>query len=119
MISRRLLDSYYGYSMRDICPHGFDAESGRHDAHFVSDVLQMNFGCTCAAISGRRDSHAAANIRVQEIFDRCHTALELNHCTTVGQGLIIVSKPSTFSGKPVRMRNVRNKHIGILLNGKV
>lgn len=119
MISRLLLNSYVGYSMREICPHGLDSRNKNHCAHFVSHVLQMSFGCTCASLKGRRNSYGAANVRVHEIFERCPTTIELNMCPTIGDGVIFVSKHNNFRGKPVRMRNVPKKHVGILLNGVV
>ena len=118
-MSRWLLNSYLGYSMRDICPHGLDARNNNHCAHFVSHFLQLSFGCTCASLKGRGSSYGAANVRVHEIFEKCPTTTELRMCPTVGQGLIFVSKHTNFSGTPVRMRNIPKKHVGLLLNGIV
>lgn len=103
--------------MRDICPHGLDATNKNHCAHFVSHVLQLGFGMTCARLRGQRGAGTAANVRVQEIFARCPHTRELLECPTTGSGLIFVSKRSNFAGAPTRIRNVPKKHIGIVIDG--
>lgn len=119
MISPWLLNSYLNKSMREICPYGLDDRSNNHCAHFVSHVLQLSFGCTCAYLKGRGGSFGAANVRVHEIFEKCPTTTELKMSPTVGKSLLFVSKHTNFRGTPARLSNVRKKHIGILLNGTV
>lgn len=119
MITRPLLDTYVGHSIAEICPHGFDATTGNHCAHFVCHALQLDFGLTCAAMRGARGAFGAANIRVQETFARCPSTREIRECPTTGHGLIFVSAPSNFRGTPTQIRNVPRKHIGIVLNGIV
>lgn len=118
----QLLNDYLGQGIRDICPHGFDAAGDNHCAHFVGHVLNLDFGLTCAAMKGRRGAAAAANLRVHEIFARCRETREMVECPTTGEGLIFVSGERNFrqrAAQPVRLRNVRKKHIGIVLNGMV
>lgn len=119
MITRQVLDSYVGHSMAEICPHGYDATTNNHCAHFVGHVLQLSFGLTCAAMSGARGAYSAANLRVHETFARCPSTRQILACPTIGEGLIFVSKASNFHGQPTQMRNVPKKHIGIVLNGIV
>ena len=65
---------------------------------------------------------AGANVRVQEIFDRCPKVEEFLSCPLAVEGLIFVSAPRNFvtraAARP-RMRNVPRKHIGIILNGTI
>ena len=84
----------------------------------MAHVLQLDFGLTCAAMK-RAHAKGGANIRVQELFDRCSDAAEVVECPTMGEGLVFVSAPSSFRGRPVRIRNVKKKHVGLLLNGTV
>lgn len=116
-LTAALLKDYEGYSMRDICPHGFDSTRENHCAHFVSHVLQLDFGATCTRLVGRRGAIGGANVRVQEVFGRCPATREVLECPTAGIGLIFVSAKRNFRGKPTRLRNVPKKHIGIGIDG--
>jgi hypothetical protein len=119
MLTTVLLRSYEGKSMRDICPHGYDNPGDNHCAHFVSHVLQLGFGMTCTRLRGVAGAMGAANVRVQEVFAQCVNPAEVLACPTTGEGLVFVSAPTTFRGSPVTVRNVRNKHVGLVLNGIV
>ena len=119
MLDRELLDGYLGFSMRDICPHGYDSEGDNHCAHFIAHVLQLGFGVTCASMRGRRGAPGAANLRVQEVFEQCPSTRELIECPSSGEGLIFVSDRRNFRGSPVQIRNVRKKHVGLMLDGKI
>jgi hypothetical protein len=110
------LNGYVGHPIKEICPHGYDRASDNHCAHFVSHVLQLGMGYTCAQARGRVDG---ANIRVQELFALCTSRQEILECPTAGEGLIFVSERSNFRGSPTRIDNVPKKHVGIHLNGKV
>jgi len=117
MLTLSQLMGYEGSNISTICPHGYDSSRLNHCAHFVSHVLQLSFGKTCADMTGR--GGAGANIRVQEVFDRCRNAQIVLACPSAGEGLVFVSAPSNFRGSPVTLRNVPKKHIGLLLDGTV
>jgi hypothetical protein len=118
MASLSTLLTYEGQTMRDICPHGFDDPGTNHCAHFVAHVLQLSFGVTCARLTGKRGT-PGANVRVHEIFAECPNPKEVLACPTTGEGLIFVSAASNFRGRPLRMRNVPKKHIGLVVDGIV
>jgi len=116
MITETLLNSYLGLHIADICPGRYTSDDDSHCAHFVSHVLGLDFRRTCGA---------GANIRVQEIFERCTGVYEFNSCPTVVSGLIFVSDTRNFIVNPRiapnghTIQNVSDKHIGIILNGKI
>ena len=116
MLTPSLLDTYVGHSISEICPHGYDNTGYNHCAHFASHVMQIDFGYTCARARGRM---GGANLRVQELFARCPDTREVLECPTTGEGLIFVSDRSNFSGAPTTIANVRRKHVGVMLNGRV
>ena len=114
MLTLSTLNSYVGHSINEICPFGYDKPVDNHCAHFVSHVLQLGLGYTCAP--GRSGS---ASVRVQELFPHCSNMREVRECPTVGEGLIFVSHKSNFQGSPVTIQNVPKKHVGIVFNGRV
>jgi hypothetical protein len=119
MVSLGTLLTYEGQTIRDICPHGFDASNKNHCAHFVAHVLQLTFGMTCARLVGHAGPAGAANVRVHELFAECPNPKEVLECPTRGSGLIFVSEAGNFRGTPIQMRNVKKKHIGIVIDGTV
>src|SRR5262245_55963 len=118
MLNLPLLTGYEGMDISTICPFGYDDPHDNHCAHFVAHVLQLDFGATCAGMKGKREL-GGANIRVKELFERCRDAEMVLACPTTGEGLIFVSAPGSFHGSPVQIRNVKKKHVGLMLNGTV
>lgn len=131
-IDTSLLDSYLGVHIDSICPHKFVAEN--HCAHFVSHVLQLQFGYTCEQRSNPR--HGGVNIRVHEIFSECPAAGEINSCPPQQSDCLIfvtavsnvtLARPANAAPGLERfmcigtntMKNVPKKHIGILKDGMV
>lgn len=110
MIDATLLNSYLGKNIKDICLYGFTDDAKNHCAHFVSHVLNLDFGYTCKG---------KANLRVHEIFQRCQNSYEFNSCPPVISGLIFVSQYRNFDAARKTMRNVPKKHIGIIYNGNI
>ena len=53
MLTPSLLETYVGHSISEICPHGYDNKGYNHCAHFVSHVMQIDFGYTCERAQGR------------------------------------------------------------------
>lgn len=113
MISADLLNSYVDKNIKDICLFGFTDDSKNHCAHFVSHVLDLNFGYTCKG---------GANLRVHEIFQRCPRVYEFNSCPSVISGLIFVSQIRNFrngrGGHRISLGDGR-RHIGIIYNGNI
>ncbi len=123
MLTASFLDqNYLGRHISSICPNGFDSDNKNHCAHFVSHVLNLSFGVTCRnLVAGANRNGAGGNVRVQEIFAQCPVVQEIVECTPDMKGLIFVSAPSNFqtTDNGTTIRNVPNKHIGILLGGIV
>ena len=115
MISKAQLDSFLGKTISEICLNKFHDNSANHCAHFVSHVLNLNFGFDCKAFKGGDQS--GANIRVHEIFDQCPSTSEINQSNSQTPGIIFISKSSNFvtSEAKTTLRNVPKKHVGILL----
>lgn len=137
MVSPALLDSYLDKPIGQICLSGYNSANDNHCAHFVSHVLGLGFGLTCAAMGSRAGRPLrGANIRVQEVFANCPEANQLNECSqALSAGLIVVSEARHFISRPGvvndarnlmsrlgrvhQIRNVPAKHIGIYCNGTV
>ncbi len=120
MLSNTLLNSYQGKPIDDICMNGYTDHDGNHCAHFVSHVLNLDFGATCRnlVVSNKRVAEGA-NVRVHEIFGRCSRVHEFISCPTLVSGLIFVSEHINFRGTPTRLRNIPKKHIGLIYNGSI
>jgi hypothetical protein len=105
-----LLNGYLGNNIIDICAFGFTDATENHCAHFVSHVLQLEFGYKCAR-NGRC-------IRVQEIFARCPDVGKF--ADRPGEAcLVFVTKAANVDLKRKTMVNVPKKHIGIFVNGTI
>ena len=64
-LSAELLNQYVGVNIVDVCAFGF-THKANHCAHFVSHVLQLEFGYTCG-----RGGRGGRCVRVHEIFAKC------------------------------------------------
>lgn len=119
-VTESLVNSYLALDIKDICSNSYNAANENHCAHFVSHVLNLDFGMTCRKlVSSTKRQAPGANVRVQEVFAACPEVEELNMCPTQGAALIFVSAPANFHGSPAQLRNVPKKHIGIIVNGRV
>lgn len=111
MIDASLLNSYVGKNIKDICMFGFTDDKKNHCAHFVSHVLNLDFGYTCGG---------KANLRVHEIFQRCPHVYEFDRCPSVITGLIFVSQFRNFRARTQTIRlGDKKRHIGIIYNGNI
>jgi hypothetical protein len=116
-IELSLLNSYLGKDIKELCPNEYADPKKNHCAHFVSHVLNLSRGYTCA--TGKENG---ANLRVHELFIQCPRVYEFNSCPSVICGLIFVSHPSNFfslSEIPFFINNVPKKHIGIIYNQNI
>ena len=118
MVTMQQLDGYLGKHIRDICNNGYVNDRDNHCAHFVSHVLEMQFGVTCTQMgSGKGD---AANVRVQEVFARCpRVGTWASHADTLTTCLAFVTNAGNVDLTKKVMSNVPRKHIGIYLGGLV
>lgn len=109
--------SFLGKPIDDICGNGFDSHNLNHCAHFVSHVLHLAFGMTCKELTN--GSHAAANVRVQEVFAECPEVGNWPPPAGSGPVLIFVTKATNVNLATKTMQNVPKKHIGIFEDGQV
>lgn len=116
---RPALERLVGRQMRDICPNGFWNPGESHCAHFVSHILGLEFGCTCAELTSTDAGAGAGNVRVHEIFARCDQVGRWEVREQAGDCLIFVSKPTAFNAATRMLINIPNKHIGICCGSDV
>ncbi len=114
---RPALECLVGRQIAAVCDNGFCAATDAHCAHFVSHLLGLDFGCTCAELTGRHTG--GANVRVQEIFARCERVGPWADRGDVGDCLIFVSKETAFDPAARTLRNIPNKHVGIVCGDAV
>ena len=115
VIDQALLNSYEGKNISAICAQKYNDNGLNHCAHFVSHVLTLNFDYTCdKQVKGASNG---ANIRVQEVYAKC-SACYPSKPKTFTCGLIFAT---TATAKPSAkyMPNIKNKHVGIYINGLV
>jgi hypothetical protein len=114
-----------GKHISDLCPFSIARDNQQnHCAHFVSHMLGYDFGHTCKTFTwtDKQREEPGANLRVNEVFNRCRLRglwserpLHLQGC------LIFVTHTSNVVelGHQLEMRDSRWKHIGIHLGGTV
>ncbi|HWO14448.1 MAG TPA: hypothetical protein VNN80_33310 [Polyangiaceae bacterium] len=118
MLTAADLNAYVGLHIRDICPNRYQNDADNHCAHFVSHVLGLRFGATCAQMTGRVAMGTDANIRVHEIFARCPSAGTWDNLPfPLFVGLAFVTNAAHVNVRTKVMNNVPRKHIGIFLGG--
>lgn len=123
LLNQTLLESYRHKHISEICLNQFDGNHHNHCAHLVGHILQLSHGKTCHRMVHR--SHrvmGGGSILVSDLFDITPNARELLSSPTTGQGLIYVSAPGNFEqigSNTYRMKTVRKRHVGMLLNGMV
>jgi hypothetical protein len=112
-----LLLGLVGQPIGAICRNGFDDPEASHCAHFVSHLFGLDFGCTCADLTG--GTAQAGNVRVHEIFAHCWRVGPWADADPTADALIFVSRESAFDAAARTMINIPNKHIGIYCAGDV
>lgn len=75
MLSTTLLNSYLGKPIDDICLNGYINHDDNHCAHFVSHVLNLEFGATCRnlVVSSKRVAEGGTDSTGSEDDDFDHT----------------------------------------------
>lgn len=130
MVTRTALDACLGHRIDDICPNGYADASDNHCAHFVSHVCGLRFGLTCDRMvparnlarrgSGGPPLRHQANIRVQEVFQRCPEVGAWNSKPIVLVScLIFITHAANVNVQNRTMVNVPRKHVGIYLDNLV
>lgn len=110
------LDGAVGKHISSFCGNGFTANSSNHCAHFVSHILNLQFGTTCRDLAG--GAAPPASVRVQDLFSHCNQVGTWSSLPTVlTWGLIFITNPANVDLATKTMRNVPNKHVGIFFGG--
>lgn len=118
MITGDQLDQHLGDPISKICSNGYVDPNDNHCAHFVSHVLDYEFGTTCRVMAGGTDT--PANIRVQELFAHCHGVGNwADKPGAILQCLVFVTNRYNVHLSTRTMDNVPKKHVGIFLNGTI
>lgn len=110
--SKQTLDATIGKHISNFCANGYTSDTTNHCAHFVSHVLNLQFGITCRDLTnGASDP---ASLRVHEIFANCRQVGAWDDLPVpLTWGLIFVTNPANVDLENKRMQNVANKHVGI------
>jgi hypothetical protein len=119
------LVNYNGKNISEICPFSIGKDNGtNHCAHFVSHMMDYDFLNTCKnyTLLDKTVSGSGANIRVNELFNRCTTKREwdakpdeLKSCLM----FVTVASNVTQLGTGLFMKDGPAKHVGIFMNDTV
>lgn len=108
----RSLSSYVGQSITEICPNKFHSSKSNHCAHFVAHVCGLDFRYTCQKHTGGK--YAGGNLRVHEIFSECPKVGFLKDAPSDEPYLLFVTRASNVNLYGKAMRNIPQKHVGIV-----
>ncbi len=119
------LEAFLGKNISNIC--SFDLgkdDSKNHCAHFVSHMMDYEFGETCknqTALEKQKEGEGAT-IRVDRLFNACpengRWADRPAHLMSCLIFVTISSNVSTY-GAGYLMKDNKRKHVGIFINGQV
>ncbi|PYX49427.1 MAG: hypothetical protein DMG79_08715 [Acidobacteria bacterium] len=112
------LNKFINKNIKQICGNSYVEPKDNHCAHFVSHVMDYEFGYTCkAAGTGKVDG---ANLRVHEVFARCPSVGAWDdRPATLDPCLVFVTATSNVNVVAKTMANVPKKHIGIFVGGTI
>jgi hypothetical protein len=119
------LVNFNGKSISEICPFSIGKDNDRnHCAHFVSHMMDYDFLHTCKnfTLADKQATGSGANIRVDELFNRCTTKGEWDAKPTgLTSCLMFVTLASNIkkSDASLTMDKQPRKHVGIFVNGMV
>ena len=111
------LSTYEGKTIDEICGSNFVDTRDNHCAHFVSHVLELEFGYTCKEHTGQGVEGAC--LRVQELFSQCPSVgkwVARGH-NRAGLLFITAEKHVNLLGKA--MVDHPQKHVGIYIQDSV
>ena len=111
-------DLYLGNHASNFCPNSYHDDKINHCAHFVSHVLDFNFGYTCIKQTGK--GNGGASIKVQELFARCpDVGLWEDKPLILRSCLAFVTDKINVDVDSRTMDNIPKKHVGIFHKGHV
>src|SRR5262245_6788236 len=96
MVTTADLDALLGHEITRICPIGYTNRNDNHCAHFVSHVLEYQFGFTCRGMVNGPGT--PATIRVHELFLRCPSVGAWDaRPATLNRCLVFITKASNVN----------------------
>jgi hypothetical protein len=119
------LVNFNGKHISAICPFSIGKDdSQNHCAHFVSHAMGYDFSTTCKnfTFDDKQADGAAANIRVNELFNRCSAKGEWDtKSDDLKSCLIFVTRSGNMEKLETGlvMKRSRKKHVGIFVSGTV
>lgn len=116
-ISLASLQGFVGKPISDICGNGFSSATQNHCAHFVSHALNIQLGMLCGDMS-YKTRKTGASIRCDELYNRLTRKGKWDDRPERSDGLLVfvLSARNVVNGVMV---GVPQKHVGILLGGKI
>ena len=117
-ISLATLRTYVNKPMGDICLNGFTDPGQNHCAHFVSHVLNIQYGALCNVMSSGPRAQSAT-IRVNEIYNRLSNKGPWASKPSSADGLLIFVTSARNVSRANVMAAVPRKHVGIHWGGQV
>ena len=116
-LTLKIMESYVGKGIGDICENGFASPDQNHCAHFVSHALGLKIGMLCGdmAFDTRK---TGASIRCDELFNGLSKRGNWQDAPALTDGLLLFVTSATNVRANV-MANVPRKHVGIIFGGNV
>lgn len=116
-----------GKPIKDICDIGYDVSNDNHCAHFVSHIMEYEFGpATCSNLTWALKQAARTlkvkgkNVRVNSIFMKCPEVGEWgDKGDSLTSCLAFITKKSNVKTNPKHMGSIRQKHMGIFVNNQI
>ena len=119
-VTTATLNAYLGKHIKDVCKCEMTSNGLNHCAHFVSHVMDYQFGYTCFKHTGKGVKTDQANMRVQEVFPQCPTVGKwADKPATLKKGLAFITSKNNVNIKNKTMVNVPKKHIGIFIDDTI
>ena len=115
-----LMNMQLGKTISDFCNCNFHNAGSNHCAHWVSHMMNYQFGYTCFDSTGQGSEEDQANLRVHEVFAQCpNVGLWDDKPATLTSGLAFVTARGNVNLRTGTMSNVPRKHIGIFVEDTI
>lgn len=112
------LQGYVGKGITDICTTSFDSATENHCAHFVSHVLDLSIGTICGSMKWATRG-TGVSIRCDELYNGLTQKGKWEDRPTDKEDGMLVFVLSARGVSNGVMQAIRQKHVGILYDGKV
>lgn len=114
------LDGYLNKNIKEICPCELWDNGLSHCAHFVSHVMNYQFGYTCFQMSGKGEKDKTACVRVVEIFQHTRRFGKwADRPKDLKTGLIFITLGKLVDVKKKTYTGIPQNHIGIFIGDDI